>query len=103
MESETVLGDITNVITKNGERTINHLDQRVALIRINPVKASFLNFHEEWSNGNTHIDPSCVICLEGNCGDILEQIDKNLWYVCWTLSSQKHWFHSLYRAVVVKW
>ena len=49
MESETVLGDITNVVTKNGEKVINNLDQRVALIRINPVKASYLNFHEEWS------------------------------------------------------
>ena len=78
MESETVLGDITNVVTKNGEKVINNLDQRVALIRINPVKASYLNFHEELSNGNTHIDPNCVICLEGNCGDILEKIDENL-------------------------
>ena len=87
MESEAVLGDITNVITKDGEKSIDRLDERVALIRINALKSAYLDFHKEWSKGNTHIDPKTVICLEGRCGDVLEQLDSMLCCVCFILLS----------------
>lgn len=86
MESETVLGDITNVITHDGELKIDRLEERVALIRVNAVKSAFLDFHKEWSNGNTHIDPNTVICLEGPCGKVLEQLDSFIFCVCLSLS-----------------
>ena len=76
MESETVLGDITNVITEDGTKQVEQLEKRVALIRVNAVKSAYLNFHEEWSKGNTHIHPDTVICLEGACGDVLEKLDS---------------------------
>ena len=78
MESETVLGDITNVLTKDGSQEITDLQSRIALVRINVKRSDFLDYHEEWSNGNSHVDKSTVICLEGSCGDILNKIDEYL-------------------------
>jgi len=78
MESETVLGDITNVLTKDGSQEIVDLQSRIALVRINVKRPDFLDYHEEWSNGNSHVDHSTVICLEGSCGDVLNKIDEYL-------------------------
>ena len=75
MECETVLGDITNVLTDNGKRQVERIEERVSLVRINLVASSFLNYHEEWSKGNSHIQKNSVICLEGRCGDVLEKLD----------------------------
>ena len=78
MESETVLGDITNVLTKDGSQEIDDLQSRIALVRINVKRSDFLDYHEEWSHGNSHVDLSTVICLEGSCGDVLNKIDEYL-------------------------
>ena len=78
MESETVLGDITNIVTKDGSCEVPDLASRVALVRINVKRSSFLDYHEEWSNGNSHVDPSTVICLEGSCSEVLHKIDECL-------------------------
>lgn len=79
MESETVLGDVTNLLSENSETETRQ--SRVALVRINVKRSAYLDYHKEWSNGNSHIDPSTIICLEGSCGDVLEKIDS-LMYPC---------------------
>ena len=76
MECETVLGDITNKLTEDGKRAVERIEERVSLIRINVVKSSYLNYHEEWSHGNSHIQSNSVICLEGKCGEVLEKLDE---------------------------
>ena len=78
MESETVLGDVTNVLTENGTKAVDDLSSRVSLIRINVKQSSYLDYHEKWSEGNSHIDISTILCLEGECGDVLEAIDQCL-------------------------
>ena len=75
MESETILGDVTNVITNEGERMLNDLSNRVSLIRINKVRSKYLGYHEEWSKGKSHIADDSVICLEGSCCSVLEKLD----------------------------
>ena len=75
MESEVVLGDVTNVITENGSHSLEEVPERVSLIRINVKKSSFLDYHEEWSKGNSFINPLSVICLEGSCKEVLKRID----------------------------
>ena len=80
MESETVLGDVTNLLNEEGEGETSK-SPRVALVRINVKRSAYLDYHKEWSNGNSHIDPSTIFCLEGSCGDVLEKIDS-LMYAC---------------------
>lgn len=84
MESETVLGDVTNIITENGNKVVDDLSSRVSLIRINVKQSSYLDYHEKWSKGNSHTDLSTILCLEGACGDILEAIDHFMEYhICY--------------------
>ena len=84
MESETVLGDVTNIITENGNKVVDDLSSRVSLIRINVKQSSYLDYHEKWSKANSHTDLSTILCLEGACGDILEAIDHFMEYhICY--------------------
>lgn len=82
MESEVILGDVTNVLLESGECDINNVSQRVTLIRINIKKPSYLGYHDEWSNGKSRISQDSIICLEGGCLEVLEKIDSLIWSVC---------------------
>ena len=76
MESETVLGDITNVLTENGMKNVS---DRVSLVRINMKKSEYLDYHKEWSHGKSFIDKKSVICLEGPCGIVLDRLYSMMW------------------------
>lgn len=83
MESETVLGDITNVLTEDGTKNVESVSDRVSLVRINMKKSEFLDYHKEWSHGKSFIDKKSVICLEGPCGEVLDRLYSMMWFVCW--------------------
>ena len=82
MESEVILGDVTNVLLVSGECEISDVPQRVTLIRINIKKPSYLGYHDEWSKGESRISQDSIICLEGGCLEVLEKIDALIWHVC---------------------
>lgn len=78
MESETVLGDVTNVITNEGELMLDNVSERVSLIRINKVRSKYLGYHDEWCKGRSHICVDSVVCLEGGCCSVLKRLDDLL-------------------------
>lgn len=82
MESETVLGDITSVITEEGTKGLDRVASRVSLIRVNVKKSKYLDYHKEWSEGKSFIDKDSIVCLEGPCGEVLERLDGLMWGVC---------------------
>lgn len=82
MESEVILGDVTNVLLESGGCEISDVPQRVTLIRINIKKPSYLGYHDEWSKGKSRISQDSIICLEGGCLEVLEKIDSLIWNVC---------------------
>lgn len=87
MESETVPGDITNVLTEDGTKNVEGVSDRVSLVRINMKKSEFLDYHKEWSHGKSFIDKKSVICLEGPCGEVLDHLYSMMWFVCWICDS----------------
>ena len=68
-------GTPSNPVNENSKTETNPTP-RVALVRINTKRSAYLDYHKEWSNGNSHIDPSTIFCLEGSCGEVLEMIDS---------------------------
>lgn len=83
MESEVILGDVTNVLLDSGECELSDIPQRVTLIRINIKKPAFLGYHEEWSEGESRISQDSILCLEGGCLEVLEKIDSMICLVCY--------------------